>query len=182
MAISTDTRIASCWDAALSNFRAAKAAAAALKAHETGSIKDEVLALYDRAREDVFSIKPPTLGAVAQKLEIYWGERLFRQDVFGNEYRQKIVGDLRRIERMNAGVDEPDATGGLNVAKAADRWAVGDHETLLGLPALQVGQVIRKLEMLWADGGIDPIEDDEVADLILQDLRRFASSCEEASR
>lgn len=111
------------FDAALIDYKAAKAASDAVADYPSSQLGDQVHDLLENARETVFAVPAPRLGRVADKLDMYWGDRLLDHYWFGVEWRQTVVGDIRRNELQLAGVEEPAASGGLNMEKAAWEWA-----------------------------------------------------------
>jgi len=169
------------FDAAKLNFVAAQAAAAAVKQLNPCDVRERVLALLDDAADTFFSTPAPSLGALAQKLENYWGEELFADDGEA-KHKRIIVGDIRRLERVHAGLEEPDANGGMDPVRIASDWTGALHAytqcdrsaklqaQLLSKPAPDLYAVLKKLELFWRD------LTDRAANLILGDLRRFATS------
>ena len=203
-----DSTIDSRFDAALSNYEAANAAAASVNPLTSCAVTDRILTILDNAADALFNTPAPTLGAIAIKLEKYWGETLcsgYDQAAF---WRQLLTGDIRRAERLRAGVQEPDATGGMDMTLVAidwtsalrefsryelvlhegpSAWGQSTHDDILDLRdqaqarllstrAPHLDAVITKLEVLWADGRFDMIEESSGHVLILRDLRRLARS------
>lgn len=58
----------------------------------------------------MFRAPAPTLGAVRQKLEAYWGD-LF-DDSHGSSFKRIVIGDLVVLEMVHAGIDWAEASGG----------------------------------------------------------------------
>lgn len=126
MAINHHTISKRRWNTVLSNHEAARAAAAAVERHPASQAREQILALYAAAADELFSVAAPTLGGLRQKLEVYWGD-LF-EDVHGNDFKRNAVGDLVRLELLHAGVDAEDASGGMNLEKVASDWADAARE------------------------------------------------------
>ena len=118
------------FDVALTDYEVAKAASAAVAHQPKSGVRDQINDLLENTRETVFTAPAPRLGRVADKLDAYWSDRLFDDDWFGVEWRQTVVGDIRRNEMQLAGVEEPAASGGLDMEKAASKWAeaVQEHD------------------------------------------------------
>lgn len=118
------------FDAALIDYRVAKAASNTVADHPASRVRDQINELLDDARRTALALPSPRLGGVAEKLTIYLGEHLFEDEQGPVEWRQTAVGDIRRIEMQLAGVQEPDATGGTDMAKVTREWngAVQQYE------------------------------------------------------
>lgn len=172
------------FNAAFANHHAAATAAATVQNHPDGEVRSNILVLAVTAADTFFNTPAPSLDAVAIKLEKYWGEALFDDADPHTAMRQIIVGDLRRIERLLAGVEEPDATGGMDLERVDHDWADALREyerseiaalkqraetKLLSLRAPHLVDVLKKLELLWAG-----TTESGVHLLILNDLRQFA--------
>lgn len=145
------------WDVAFTDYKAAKAASEALAEYPTSRVHEQIDDLLENARETVFAVPAPRLGRVAEKLDVYWGDRLFDDDWFGVEWRQTVVGDIRRNEMQLAGVEEPAASGGLDMEKAVWEWAeaVQEHDhwskLLAGAPAGALSQSERSDVLAFKD-------------------------------
>jgi hypothetical protein len=107
----------------MGNFVAAKEAADAIEHLAKCDTTDRVYDLLDETEERVYSTAAPDLRAVAEKLEIYWGEELFSEEDYVAPYKQRIIGDIRRTHLLNADVDNEDASGGMDLQRIAKEWA-----------------------------------------------------------
>ena len=114
------------FDAAFINYATAEAAAKAIEDNPACPARDRILKALADAVDTIFAIAAPTLGCVARKLELYWDELLFQDGWFGVHWHQTAIGDIRRIEMQLAGVEEPDASGGLDMEKVARDWTVDE--------------------------------------------------------
>lgn len=110
------------FDAALVDYKVAKVASDAVADQPASRVRDQINDLLDDARRTAFAVPVPRLGVVADKLTAYWGEQLFRDEGGPAAWRQTAVGDIRRIEMQFAGIQEPDATGGTDMAKVTCEW------------------------------------------------------------
>ena len=110
------------FDAALVDFTVAEAAARAIEEHPHCLARHRINKVLEDAVDTIFAIAAPTLGGVARKLEVYWSELLLQHDWYGVDWRKKAVGDIRRIERQLAGVEEPDASGGMDMSVVEFDW------------------------------------------------------------
>jgi len=122
MADLATTTIRSRFDAVFADYQIAKTAHDAIADQPPTRSHDRIDDVFDDAREAVFSVAASRLGGIADKLVVYWGERLFDYDWYGSDWRRKIVGDVRRIELQLGGVGEPDASGGYDMEKVTRDW------------------------------------------------------------
>lgn len=111
------------WKSVMDNFVAAKEAVDAIEHLADCDATDRIRDLLDDVVQSVYSTASPDLGALAEKLEIYWGEELFAEEDYVASYKARIVGDIRRIRLLSAGIDNEDASGGMDLEKIAADWA-----------------------------------------------------------
>lgn len=111
------------WESAMENFVAAKEAADAIAHLADCDATNRIHDLLDDVTQSVYSTAAPNLGALAEKLEVYWGEELFAEDDYVASYKQRIIGDIRRNHLLAAGVGNEDASGGMDIEQAATDWA-----------------------------------------------------------
>ena len=116
------------WDAAFVDYKIAKAASDAVAEKPASRVRDHVNDMLDAARQAIFALAAARLGSVAEKLMVYWGDQLFQDDWYGVGWRRMCVGDLRRIEMQIAGIEEPDASGGMDMEKVARDWTDAFHQ------------------------------------------------------
>ena len=173
-----DSTIKSCFDAAWLNLEAAQAAATAVQGLRFCHARQRIMAMLGEAADLFFDTPSPTLGAVAEKLQIQWGDELFTDDGDA-DHKRIVVGDIRRLERIHAGVEEPEASGGMDLVRIASEWTSALQEytsqeaapdvqaKLLSKRAPDLNAVIKKLELL----GSGPRQPS-----ILRDLRSFATA------
>jgi hypothetical protein len=114
------------WNSALADHEAAEVALGAVQNHPQSRVRDDIFALAAEAQNKLFRIPAPTLGALRRKLEAYWGNVF--EEVYGNQFRCKILGDLTRIELLLAGVDPHEASGGMDLKKVATDFAKAARE------------------------------------------------------
>jgi hypothetical protein len=191
------------WNSALGDYDAAETALGAIKDHPQSRVRDHVITLAAEATDWLFRVPAPTLGALRQKLDSYWGD-LFEQK-FGNLFRRIILGDLTRIELLLAGVDPEEASGGMNLKKVASEFAEAAREydhyvklhregptdntareitalmdeaesKMLALPAPNLAAVEKKLSAIWIDDRYDQIEASTAHITIMCDLRRLMTA------
>lgn len=117
-----DTTNRSHFDAAFVDYATSKAAARAIKDHPPCPAQDCINKVFGNAVDAIFAIAAPTLGGVTKKLEVCWGELLFQDDCDGVDWRRMCVGDLRRIEMQLAGIEEAEASGGMDMQNVARNW------------------------------------------------------------
>lgn len=124
------TTILSRFDSAFIDYACAEAAANAIEDNPASPARDRILKVLADTVDTIFASAAPTLGGVARKLEVYWGQRLFHVDWSGVDWRQRVVGDLRRIEMQLAGIEEPDASGGMDMEIVERDWtaALRQHD------------------------------------------------------
>lgn len=203
MACYTTTTKCAGWNAAVFDYDTAKAALYAVSAKPLSPLRVQITNSLNDARQIVFAVRSLRLRGVRDKVKAYWGEAIYNEDGPPIEWRQRVIGDLFRIELQNAGVEEPDASGGLDMTKAAIDWAEALQQFeqrapllvedapdvlsqleienaqeeskagLLSLPAPDLIAVERKLTILFGDCGFGEIDDIAAQALILWDLRRF---------
>lgn len=114
------------WNAGIADFEAANTALEALTEHPESRVRDDIAALATDASARLFRIPAPTLGTLRRKLEAYWGDVF--EEVYGNEFRRVLLGDLVRIELLRAGVDPEEASGGMNLKTVASNFAEAARE------------------------------------------------------
>src|SRR5687768_6477914 len=111
------------WESAMQNFVAAKEAAESITHLADCDAIDRIYDLLDEVEQSVLSTTAPHLGAVAEKLEILWSEELFDEADPVASYKRKVIGDIRRINLLNLGVDNEEASGGMDLQGIAADWA-----------------------------------------------------------
>jgi len=119
----TNTQNFSRWNAALNNQRASAAAVAAVQDLPDGPVRDRVFALLDQTTDTLINTPAPSLGAIATKLECLFGEELFDEQDPRSKACRLLIGDLRLAERVSLGFEEPDLSGGMDLARLAVDWA-----------------------------------------------------------
>jgi hypothetical protein len=127
------------WESVMENFVAAKEAADAIAHLADCDATSRIDDLLDDVRQSVFSTAAPDLGALAEKLEVYWGEELFAEDDYVASYKATIVGDIRRIRLLNLGIDNEDASGGMDLERVAAQWADALQEYNLHAQFIEAG-------------------------------------------
>lgn len=111
------------WNDVLVDYQVAKAAADAVAEKPACRLRDHIFEALAEAIQAIQQIPAPDLKAIVDKLYVYWRAGDLAEGSYGNDFRRMIVGDLRRIERQRAGVAEPGASGGMNIAEIEQRWA-----------------------------------------------------------
>jgi hypothetical protein len=87
------------WASARDELRAATAAQNALTAAARKTHGDEVSRRLVRAQEALLDLYAPDVQAVIEKLEIIWEIELGEDDQESG-WKQIVIGDLRRIQRL----------------------------------------------------------------------------------
>lgn len=111
------------FDSALENYRAARAAAASVDQFSACHVRDRVFVLLDQTTETLIDIPAPSIGAIATKLECFFGEALFNEHDPRSHAWRVLIGDLRLAERMSLGFEEPNLSGGMDLTRLAAEWA-----------------------------------------------------------
>src|SRR6266542_613234 len=111
------------WKSVTANFVAAKEAVGAVAHFADCDVTNRIHDLLNDVEQSVYSTTAPDLGAVAEKLEVYWGEELFAADDYVAFYKRRIIGDIRRNHLLIAGFDNEDASGGMDLQRVAAEWA-----------------------------------------------------------
>lgn len=189
------------WNGLVAEYRVASIAAEAIEEHGWSRVRDQIKDILAEATDAVLAHPAPSLGGVALKLHLSW-LALDLYDEQSGSWRRKMIGDLRRNEMLLAGVPADEAIGGLDLAGVRQKWdeAIGhyDHQLRLlsddaayavavkaleaaeaevfTLPAPDVAAVIRKLEIFWSDDRFDDVDDVELHDGIIDDLKRLSES------
>jgi len=114
------------WNNALVDYDAADAAAAAVKAHPQGRVRDDVIVLAADAADRVYRVPAPTLGGLRRKLELLWTD--LWEDTADANVKRTVIGDLTRIELLLAEVDPYEASGGMDLDKVAADFAEAARE------------------------------------------------------
>ena len=165
------------WETAHLNYVIARKAADAVVDQPASQSRGHIFDALEEAIEALLAVPAPTLGAFAAKLVALWGESLFCEYERASQKRM-IVGDIRRAEMLAVGVDEPEASGGMNQAKIKRDWeqagSGGDPDMLLSLPSPDIHGVVRKLELLWGRESLSSLFGSSGPHGLLQDLRRLA--------
>jgi hypothetical protein len=107
----------------MDNFVAAKQAVDAIEHLADCDATDRIHDLFDDVVQRVNLTAAPDLRAIAEKLEVHWGEELFAEDDYIASYKQRIIGDIRRNHLLAAGIDNEDASGGMDLACMTAEWA-----------------------------------------------------------
>jgi hypothetical protein len=111
------------WNSALIEHAAAEVAAAAVVDLPESATRDQIIGMLYETADALFALAAPTLGDVVRKLTTYWGEKVFDDNTYGADFKRIIIGDIRRIGMQLAGVEEPDASGGMDLKRMATEWA-----------------------------------------------------------
>jgi hypothetical protein len=115
------------WTSAKFNNSVAAAAWEAVREQPNCAARTQVANVALAARDILYSTSAPSLEAVAEKISTWFGEALFNDD-FEMLCHCRVTGDLRRIARQAAGLDEFEASGRSHEKAALD--AVEWRETL----------------------------------------------------
>ena len=201
MAEEFDSTIPNSWNDVLVDYQVAKAAAEAVAIKPACRVREQIFETFAETVRTIQHTPAPDLKALVEKLQVYWRAGDLTDGSYGNDFRRKIIGDLRRIALQRAGVDEPGASGRTDPLEIQRRWtdAFGDYEhysqripqgasgtdnlaskddaeaLLLSLPAPNVAAVITKLEILWQDQDwFGSIADTSLHAGIVGELQRFA--------
>ena len=86
------------------DLKAYKAAQAAIESHDHRADPEATGTLHEtakKAEEKVLAQPAPSVSAVADKLMILWGEKVFSELEEGEQMR-RIIGDLRRFAMHRA--------------------------------------------------------------------------------
>ena len=118
------------WNAASVNYDVAEAAANAITEFPSCHARDRVFDVLSDTAERLFNLPALDLGGIIRKLTIYWGKDPLDAEPYGASFKRLFVGDLRRLERLQAGVPEPDASGGMDLDNVAQAWteALNEHD------------------------------------------------------
>lgn len=135
-----DTTTKSRFDAAVMNYEAANAAAASVEPFTACHVRDSILTIVENATDTLFNTPALSLGAVAVKLEKLYGEQLFDETDYYADYRRTLIGDLRRIERILLGFEEPEASGGMDLVRIDHDWTEARREHSHWEQLLEEGQ------------------------------------------
>ena len=193
MAKRYNTTKSTAWNAALLDYTAASAAAFAILEHYTSPARGRIFDLLVETIEALLKVPAPGLGAFRTKLKAYWGESLFCEYERASQ-KQRIVGDIRRIEMWLVGIEEPEASGGMDRDKIDKDWSEASsvyeravmeannsgetaqpaEATLLSLPAPNIHAVLRKLELFWGSQRLSPMFGGAGPHELIRDLRRLA--------
>lgn len=111
------------WTSAKYNLTVAQRAWAAVEPEEDCSVRQHVALALEDACNGVFTTAAPDIEAVIDKLMLWWGETLF-DDSYGSSLNRNVIGDLRRIQMLEAGVSETEAYGRspVQVAELTAAW------------------------------------------------------------
>lgn len=193
------------WTSAQFNYAVAEMAWSAVDLADDCPARESVAQTVADARSSLLSVPAPDLGAVTEKLSLWWGEDLY-DDSYESMQNRGVIGDLRRIERLNAGMEEAEASGRSDeqATDLAEAWraaftelgelenlfmagdeAVTWHQVanaegvLLGLPAPTIAGVVRKLELLWELDRFGSVEAAAFSYHVICDLNRLSRYTEE---
>jgi hypothetical protein len=189
------------WNDILVDYQVAKTAAEAVSIKPACRVRELIFETFAETVRTIQHAPAPNLNALVEKLHVYWRAGDLGDGSYGNDFRRKIIGDLRRIALERAGVDGPEASGRLDPLEIQRRWADAfrDYEhcsqlisegasdtdnlaskddaeaLLLSLPAPNVAAVITKLEILWQDQDwFGSVADTSLHAGIIGELQRFA--------
>ena len=123
MADEPDNTISTCWNDVLVDYQVAKAAAEAVSNKPACRVREQIFETFAETVRTIQHTSAPDLTAIVEKLQVYWRAGDLADGSYGNDFRRKIIGDLRRIERQRAGVAEPHASGGMDIRQVEHRWA-----------------------------------------------------------
>ena len=201
MADDSDSMIPNSWNDVLADYRVAKTAAEAVSTKPVCRVREQIFETFAEPVRTIQHTPAPDLNALVEKLQVYWRAGDLTDGSYGNDFRRKIIGDLRRIVLQRAGVDEPEASGRKDPLEIQRRWTdafrgyehfsqlisqgASDTENLaskddaeallLSLPAPNVAAVITKLEILWQDQDwFGSIADTSLHAGIMGELQKFA--------
>ena len=154
MAKTTDNTEETRWTSAEYNLSVARLAWAAVQGDMDCSARQQVALALDDSKNILFSVPAPDIAGVIQKLTIWWGESLF-EDSYESSLNRILIGDLRRIEMLAAGIAEREASGRSpeEAAELAERW----RSTLAEY---------RALENMFVEGPSSRWEGREAIDLV----------------
>lgn len=110
MATNSPSTYSARWTSAHENYSIAQLAWDAVADQGPCSARDDVESAMNRARSTLLASPAPSIAQVIQKLELWWGETLL-DNRYSSSANRIIIGDLRRLALLAAGVDAADATG-----------------------------------------------------------------------
>lgn len=119
MAIPTPTTDLTRWTSAKYSHAVAQRAWNAIEHDEDCTARQQAALNLEDCRRVLFTTPAPDLGALIDKLTIWWGKALFNESELGAT-RRKLIGDLQRIQLEDAGIGEIEASGRLPEQAAAD--------------------------------------------------------------
>ena len=122
MAKKTVSRNIEQWNDVLLDYRVAKAATEAVAIYPECWNRSFIYQLFEGAVRAVQHTPASTLSGIVEKLQVYWRAGDLADGSYGNNFRIQILGDLRRIERLQAGVEEPHASGGMDLDGIERKW------------------------------------------------------------
>lgn len=161
------------WKSVRANFDAAKKAADAIEHLADCDATDRIHDLLDNATQSMYLTAIPDLGALAEKLEIVWKEELSSEGDYVASYKQRIIGDIRRNHLLAVGVDNEDASGGMDLGRVATAWADALQEYNQHAQCLETGPSDRSQYIKKSD--IVALKDKAEAKLLSLDAPNLAA-------
>ncbi|MBC2668469.1 hypothetical protein ACFOON_07000 [Novosphingobium piscinae] len=99
MAKSLNTKTAAAWYAAREEYQQLRLEVETNARQRQDDELEKLEIALEQARGRYFDLHAPTLSGLCERIELYWGEKLFDSDDPDMDALRMIVGNIRQLER-----------------------------------------------------------------------------------